>query len=168
MGLFWFRAFLSHSSGDAELVRALRTSVMGLGIEIYLAEHDVRPGKELSTKVQREIGPCDAVIVLLTSSGADSAYVQQEIGYALKSRNPVIPLVERGLPSHKLAMLNGKEYIELNPDDPNEALQKASAYLEKLKDRKDFIDAAMATLIVAGLIYLWSSGEAGFTVSSAT
>lgn len=163
MGLFWFRAFLSHSSGDAELVRALRTSVMGLGIEIYLAEHDVRPGLQLSSKVQRQIEGCDAVIVLLTTSGADSAYVQQEIGYALKSGNPVIPLVEHGLPIQKLAMLNGKEYIELDPDHPDAALHKASAYLQRMKGRKDFLDAAMATLIVAGIIYLWSSGEGGLS-----
>jgi hypothetical protein len=139
----------------------LQTHVAGVGIEIYLAEHDVRPGKELSSKVQQQIEACNAVIVLLTASGADSAYVQQEIGYALKSGNPVIPLVEHGLPVQKLAMLNGKEYIELDPDKPDAALRKASEYLQRLKGRKDFIDAAMATLIIAGIIYLWSSGEGG-------
>lgn len=164
MGLFWFRAFLSHSSGDAALVNALRKNVAGLGIEIYLAEHDVRPGIELSTKIQREIEKSDAVIVLLTHSGADSAYVQQEIGYAFRSRNPVIALVERGLSPKKLAMVNGKEYIELDPDHPDAALEKTRIYLEKLMGKKDLVDAAMAGLIVAGLIYLWSTGEGGLPV----
>ncbi len=161
MSVFWFKAFLSHSSGDAELVRVLQESVSGLGIEVYLAEHDVRPGFQLGQKVQQEIEHSDAVIVLLTTAGADSAYVQQEIGYALKTRSPVIPLVERGLTPNKLAMLNGKEYIELDPKNPQQALEKASVYLQRLKGRKDFIDAAMATLLVAGIIYLWTSGEGG-------
>lgn len=161
MDLFWFRVFLSHSSKDAELVRALQANAAGLGVEIYLAEHDVRPGVDLSTKIQLQIERSHAVIVLLTASGADSDYVQQEIGYALKSRCPVIPLVETGLPARKLAMLNGKEYIEIDPDDPDAAVKKASAYLERLKDRKDFVDAAMAVLIVTAIIYLWAGGEGG-------
>lgn len=161
MGLFWFRVFVSHSSRDEALLRGLQDNAAGLGIEIYLAEHDLRPGQQLSDKIQREIERSHAVIVLLTSAAADSSYVQQEIGYALKARRQVIPLVERGLPPEKLAMLQGKEYIELDPDDPDAAMQKASIYLESLKDRKDFIDAALATFVVGGLIYLWSSGESG-------
>ena len=31
------------------------------------------------------------------------------------------------------AMLNGKEYMELDPDNPGAALRVASAYLQKLK-----------------------------------
>lgn len=161
MGLFWFRVFVSHSSRDEALVLALQDNAAGLGIEIYRAEHDLRPGHQLSTKIQREIERSHAVIVLLTTAAADSSYVQQEIGYALKARRQVIPLVERGLSPEKLAMLQGKEYIELDPDDPDAAMQKASIYLESLKDRKDFIDAALATAVVVGLIYLWSSGEGG-------
>ncbi len=166
MSLFWFRAFVSHSSRDEALVRALQDNAAGLGIEIYLAEHDLRPGHQLSTKIQREIERSHAVIVLLTTAAADSSYVQQEIGYALKARRYVIPLVERGLSADKLAMLQGKEYIELDPEDPDAAMQKAGVYLESLKDRKDFIDAALATVVVVGLIYLWSSGEGGLAPPS--
>jgi hypothetical protein len=165
--LSWFQAFISHSSADARLVAALRTHASGLGIGIYLAEHDLHPGRHLSRKVQQEIERSHAVVVLLTHAAANSAYVQQEIGYALRCRKEVIPLVERGLPNEKLAMLQGLEHIELDPSNPDAAFERARMYLEQLKDRKDSVDTALALLLIAGLIYLWSTGEAGLPAAPA-
>lgn len=165
--LFWFQAFVSHSSADATLVAALRTHAAGLGIGIYLAEHDPQPGHQLSRKVQQEIERSHAVVVLLTDAAADSAYVQQEIGYALRCRKEVIPLVERGLPTGKQAMLQGLEHIELDPGNPDDAFGRTRMYLERLKDRKDSIDTALALLLVAGIIYLWSTGEGALPAAPA-
>jgi hypothetical protein len=165
--LFWFQAFISHSSADTELVAALRTHAAGLGIGIYLAEHDLRPGLQLSKKVQQEIERSHAVVLLLTDAAASSAYVQQEIGYALRCRKEVIPLVERGLSPEKLAMLQGAEHIVLDPSNPDAAFERTRMYLERLKDRKDSIDTALALFLIAGIIYLWSSGEGGLPAASA-
>jgi hypothetical protein len=157
---FPFRVFLSHSSKDIDLVATLHDRVRGVGIDLYLAEHDVRPGALLSTKVQSAIERSHAVIVLLTEAAANSAYVQQEIGYALRCDRPVVPLVEAGLPVGSLAMLQGREFIPLNPADPVKGFEDAEKYLERLKDRKEWRDLAVALVVIGGIIFL-TSGENG-------
>ena len=159
--IFPFRAFLSHSSGDGELVTALDERLRGIGIDLYLAEHDVRPGTPISKKVRDAIERSHAVVVLLTTAAADSAFVQQEIGYALSCDRPVIPLVEARVPRNKLAMLEGREYLELDTKNPERAFRDAERYLTKKKARKELGDALVGFAVVSCLLYLLASGEAG-------
>lgn len=158
---FPFRAFVSHSSRDSELVIALHERLHAVGIELYLAEHDVRPGSALSAKVQSAIERSHTVIVLLTENAANSAYVQQEIGYALRCGRPVIPLVEARVSKDSLAMLEGCEYIPLDPSDPAKAFKDAEAYLERLKSQKEWKDLAVALMVIGGVIFLMSGGQSG-------
>ena len=53
-----------------------------MGVDVYVAEHDVRPGESLATKVKELIQVSDAMVVLLTPHGLSAPYVQQEIGFA--------------------------------------------------------------------------------------
>jgi hypothetical protein len=163
---FPFRAFLSHSNADADLTSALRERLEGVGVELYLAEHDVRPGTLLSEKVQRAIARSHALIVLLTKVAADSAFVQQEIGYGLSCGVPVVPLVELHVPPSKLAMLEGREYIVLDRANPEKALNDAESYLNKLKGKKEWKDLGLTFMVIGAIIFL-ISGEGGGAGASA-
>lgn len=158
--LFPFRAFLSHSSEDGALAKSMQQHVRAIGVELYLAEHDPQPGKQLSMKIRRAIERSHVVLVLLTKAGVASPYVQQEIGYALRCDLPVIPLVERGVPLEKLAMLQGLEYIEVDPSNPDTALHDSSKYLGRLKEKRDRTDA-VAFIVIGALIFLWGTGKGG-------
>lgn len=91
----------------------------------------------LSAKVQQAIERSHCVVVLLTPAAADSAFVQQEIGYAIKCERPVICLVDSSVPDAKLGMLEGREYIHFGSHEPGQAISDAETYLTKLKDEKE-------------------------------
>lgn len=127
------RVFLSHSSGDPGAVHMFRDQAAATGMDVYLAEHDFQPGESLAEKVRRAIRRSDAVVVLLTKSGAASAYVHQEVGVAIEAGKPLIPIVETGVSN--LAMLGGIEYISFNTAQPEGAIRDLTRVLTGLAER---------------------------------
>lgn len=108
-----YRVFVSHASRDQEWMAWIKGHV-GPGIELYLAEHDPRPGVDLSEKIRAEIDASDAVLVFVTDASQASAYVNQEIGYALHAKKPLVPLVQLGIPAEQLGMLGDVERIHFD------------------------------------------------------
>jgi len=153
------KVFLSHSSGDAEVVNMFRNQAVAAGVEVYLAEHDVQAGESLAMKVRSAIRRSDAIVVLLTKSGAASAYVHQEVGVAVEAGKPVIPIVETGVSS--LAMLGGIEYISFDPAHPEGAIRDLTSLLTRLAEQMRREDEArarrqpqMEMLVLLGLLVL--------------
>jgi hypothetical protein len=155
-----YRVFISHSTRDRGLVIALAKLLAKFGIEVFVAEWYLTPGEPLDKKVFRQIEEADCMVVLLTKNGIRSTWVHQEIGYAIKTIRPLIPLVEKGTDPKDLAALQGREYIEYDPLQPQQALIRASAYVKSLKLRKEDQEK---TLLIAGgilaLLLLLSEGE---------
>jgi hypothetical protein len=143
--------FFSHSMRDRKWCEWLAADAEKLGITAYLAEHDPQPGKLLAEKIKRNIGSCNALVVLITDSSVSSSYVQQEIGWALAKRKLVIPLVQPGIPQTELAMLQGVEYIEFDFHNPRPGKESLAGELRRLAElqRKQ---GELETLIALGLI----------------
>ena len=74
--------FLSHSTADLDHVILVSRQIEALGIDVYLAEHDPKPGTSIAQKVDEALKRSGAVVVLITTTSVNSAYVQQEIGLA--------------------------------------------------------------------------------------
>ncbi len=154
-----YKVFLSHSTRDRGLVIALANLFSKLGVEVSVAEWSLTPGERLDKKVFTEIDQSDCMVVLLTGKGMRSNWVHQEIGYALKSNKPLIPLVEKGINSKDLGSLEGKEYIEYDPLQPEQAMMRLSTYAQSLKLKKQEKEK---TMLVAGAfiaLLLLLSGE---------
>jgi len=90
----------------------------------------------LSEKITRLIDNADFCVVLLTENGVGSAYVNQEVGYIIKSKKALIPLVSKGIPSQKLSLLQGAEYIQIE-EDFTKTMKNLLVWLEKIKSGKD-------------------------------
>jgi len=142
-----YKVFISHSTRDQGLVIALANILSNFGINVFIAEWYLTPGERLDKKVFSEIDNSDCMVVLLTQNGIRSSWVQQEIGYALSTNKIPIPLVEKGIRPEDLAALQGTDYIEYDPYQPQQALIKASTYVRSLKLRKEEQEK---TLLVAG------------------
>jgi nucleoside 2-deoxyribosyltransferase len=154
-----YKVFISHSTQDRGLVTSLAKLLSEFGIEAFVAEWYLSPGKRLDKKVFEQIEKSDCVVALLTRNGIRSNWVHLEIGYALHSK-PVIPIVEKGIDSKDLAALQGREYIEYDPHQYQQALIKASTYVKTLKLKKE--EREKALLVVGGILaflLLLSGGE---------
>jgi nucleoside 2-deoxyribosyltransferase len=145
-----YSVFLSHSSQNADWAKWVCQEAELVGIDVYLFEHDPRPGTYIAEKVQQAIRGSDAVVVLLTPQSEAAPYVQQEIGFAQAAQKPVIPLVWPNVQSRSLAMLEGREYVAFNPDDAAAALPPVLEWLAKLKAKKE---TAQAILAIAALVF---------------
>lgn len=146
-----YKVFLSHSAKDADLVNSITKEAEKLGLEVYVAAQDKRPGTPIVDKIQRNITNSQAIVVLLTPNGLGSHYVQQEIGFARREGKPIIPIKHPEVKAGDLAMLQGIEYIPLDPQNPKKALSDLTNYLSKLKTDQDrrAIFALVVTLLIA-------------------
>jgi len=153
-----YKVFLSHSSRDQGLVTALAKTLQEFEIEVFVAEWYLAPGQRISKKVFDHIENCDCVVVLLTRNGLRSKWVQQEVGFALRAHKQLVPLVEKGVKKKELGALEGREYIEYDPQEPQASLSKASAYVGSLKANKKR-DTLLAVAIIAFLLFMIFSGE---------
>jgi hypothetical protein len=145
-----YRVFISHSTRDIGLVTSLANLLQKFGVEVFVAEWYLSPRQPLSQNVFEQIQSSNCVVVLLTQDGIRSNWVHQEIGYSFQSNIPVIPIVERGVDSKELGALQGKEYIEYDPYQPQSALIKLSTYIKTLKLKKE--EQEKTLLVIGGLL----------------
>ena len=124
--------FVSHATKDEAHVALVRQQMEALGISVYLAEHDPQPGTVLAEKVRAAIHRSHAVVVLITTASINSAYVQQEVGIAHECGKPIIPIVEKGIDTRQLGILQGVEYLELDLEAPAETMAKMTARLQPM------------------------------------
>lgn len=155
-----YRVFISHSTRDQGLVITLAKLLAQFGVEVAVAEWYLAPGELLDEKVFSQIEQANCVVVLLTKNGIRSNWVQQELGYAIKANKLVIPLVEKGVDLKELGALQGREYIEYDPSEPQEALLKVARYVKSLELKR--AERNKALLIAGGimaLLLLLTGGE---------
>ncbi len=145
-----YKVFISHSTRDKGLVISLSNLLSKFGVEVSVAEWYLAPGESLDKKVFEQIRKSDCVVVLLTRNGIRSNWVQQETGYSLQQNKPLIPIVERGIDPKDLAALQGREYIEYDPYQPQQALIKLSTYVKALTLKKE--EQEKTLLVLGGLL----------------
>lgn len=157
--------FFSHSGDDRRWCELLAAEALKVGVTAYLAEHDPRPGTILADKVKQNIKRCNAFVVLLTHNTANSAYVHQEVGFALAERKLVIPLVQPGVGEAQLAMIQGVEWIPFDFDNPQVGLASFTSELkrvaEKQRKQTDLETLVAVAVCVVLLALLLSEGGAG-------
>ncbi|GAB3243100.1 toll/interleukin-1 receptor domain-containing protein [Nocardioides dilutus] len=147
------RVFLSHATSDADLAAAVKSRLGAVGMQVYLAEHDNRAGENVHAKIQDRIKRSDIVIALLTPAADASRYVHQEIGFAVRAKKLIVPVVTPAVASAGLGMLDGTEYIVIDEQAPTEALLKLSQRVvdRQAKTRQEQLDAAMLVVAI-GLV----------------
>lgn len=124
--------FLSHATADRAHVALVQRQIEALGISVYLAEHDPKPGTSIAAKVERALERCHAVVVLITTNSVNSAYVQQEVGIARAHGKPIVPIVDKSVDPSSLGILSEVERLELDVHRPAEAMARMSASLQPL------------------------------------
>ena len=150
-----YRVFLSHSSADYNLARYIAENSQRVEVEIYMCEHDVQPGRQLSDKVKSEIDRADCLLVLLSASSQQSTYVHQEVGYAEGCKKPIVPIVCPVFDTAKLSMLQGREYIYYDFLNPQSAIRSMQVFFVQAKKDKSIASGVgwALILLLAGAIF---------------
>ena len=148
------KIFISHSTKDYQIVIALEGYLKSKGIFAYIAERDYQIGKPLSNKIFENIETSDYFLVLYTSRGKESGFVNQEIGYWIKARGftNFIPLVEKGIKPE--GFLSGLEYITFDPKNQNIGLNNTIHYIEQKREEKEIELFGFNVVLGLGLLGL--------------
>jgi hypothetical protein len=84
--------FLSYSSQDYFFAEMLDIKLQAEGFKLWRDLGSIRAGDYWRQSIEDGIAECVAVVVALSASSAESAYVTYEWAYALGMSKPVIPV----------------------------------------------------------------------------
>jgi len=116
------KTFISYSSEDSVYVQRLHASLDTIGANPYVAEWWLEAGQPLAEKIRRNIEDSTCLLAMLTEEANSSAWVHEEIGYAIAKGKTVIPVVEAGVKIR--GFLEGLEYIPFDKYDFDETVYK--------------------------------------------
>ncbi len=89
-----FKVFLSHSEADAALTQRICDTLDRLHIRTFVYEYYPKGGANRFETIKTEIKGTEYFLVLITSNGLQSQWVNQEIGYAVGVGKTPIPILE--------------------------------------------------------------------------
>jgi len=161
-----FKLFISYSTRDLPQVELLRQQLKGTSIDVFVAEHSVRPSEELAPKIGAAIANCDLFVLLWSENAKASEWVPQEIGRATALGKQILPLVL----SDTVALpgfIQSLKYLPVH-NDPAGSFQAArTMILEEYEKKSAAIAAAVKqksekdalTLVGIGVFLAWAFGK---------
>lgn len=78
------RLFISHSSSDDAIVRALQQALSELAQDVWIDSRQLRGGDPLSPEIQRAIEDAEAFAIVVSPSSLQSTWVAREIRHAVR------------------------------------------------------------------------------------
>ena len=108
----------------------VKRQIEALGVDVYLAEHDPKPGTSIAAKIEAALKASHILVVLITTHGLNSNYVHQEIGIARALQKPIIPVIDINVDTDRLGMLTEVEWLEVDFTQPTEALEKLTTSIQ--------------------------------------
>lgn len=86
----WFRLFITHLSAHRRLAAELQERLQNFGVSSFVAHNDIEPTLEWQNEIEAALSTCDALAALLHPNFHLSSWVDQEIGFAMGRRVPVV------------------------------------------------------------------------------
>ncbi len=157
-----FNVFVSYSTQDLKNVAELKQSLIGTGVEVFVAEHSVSPSEHLSERISSAISSCDLFVLLWSDNARASEWVSQEIGKAHSLNKQILPLVlTEGL--NLPGFISGLKYLAMYKN-PAAAIEQARAIvLDGFRAKMAVIEkkkqTEALTLLGLGAFILWASSQ---------
>lgn len=86
------RLFASYLDSHRADVGAVRERVALAGVEMFAAHESIDVSKEWQQVIEDALRSCDAAVVFLHPGFRNSAWTDQEVGYCLERRVPILPM----------------------------------------------------------------------------
>ena len=86
------RVFLSHSAAARAQAAELRDALQRFGMSAFVAHEDIAPAEDWQNVILKALDTMQMMILLLMPNFQNSAWTNQEIGFALCNRTPIIPI----------------------------------------------------------------------------
>ena len=87
------QVYVSHAPTDLELVQDLFSTVKNFPFGVHIALEE-RETVQSRNRLEGRVANSDVVVAVRTEATAETTWIEQEIGYAVASGIPVVPLCE--------------------------------------------------------------------------
>lgn len=142
-----FRLFISHTSAHAPLAGELRRMFSAWRIDAFVAHTTIEPTREWQREIETALASCHAFTALLTSDFVESKWCDQEVGYCLARRVPIVPVRLEVDPHGFIG-----RYQAARPANPGTAPWVADAIFRAL-----FRHAAIEDAMAAPVVYRYAA-----------
>src|SRR5258707_10045905 len=85
---FSFDVFLSHSSNDKQVVRAIAERLRADGLRVWFDDWEIRPGDSIPAKIEEGLEHSRVLVLFMSASAFGSEWAQLEAG-TFRFRDPL-------------------------------------------------------------------------------
>jgi hypothetical protein len=151
-----FRLFLSHKTEVKKETAALKERLQLLGVSCFVAHEDIHPGHEWQDEIENALASMDGFAALLTEGFHDSAWTDQEVGYALARG---VPMIAVRLGRDPYGFIGKFQGLTATWDTCAEQLVRLllkhermlNAYLQALRRCRNFDDGNVLSKVLPGI-----------------
>jgi hypothetical protein len=94
-----YDVFLSYTGKDREWVRRLADALLERGLDVWYDEIEIKPGDMWRDQMEKGLRESTHVVIVITLEAVHSNWAAAELGAALASQKPLIPIVAEDVPS---------------------------------------------------------------------
>lgn len=117
--------FISHAHEDVGVANEIADFLPGIGLGGFVAHRDITPTSEWKDEIRAALDKCVALVAIVTHEYLESDWTEQETGWALGRKIPVLPI---GLGAMPRGFLGEIQTIPWNlGDGASETRQRLSA-----------------------------------------
>jgi len=87
------RYFLSYSRADEKFGLRLARDLRDQGVEIFVDQWDIRPSEHWDRAIERAVGCCRGLVVIISPRSVASDNVMDEVSFALDNGKTVLPVM---------------------------------------------------------------------------
>lgn len=116
------RVFFSHLATQRDAVGETARGLTRYGIDAFVAHDDIEPSREWQDVIEAGLTDCDAMVVFLHSGFGDSKWCDQEVGWAMGRRRPLLPLSFDSNPYGFMGKYQAHKCDKLTPNAVSDAI----------------------------------------------
>lgn len=94
---FWrpdcLKVFVSHLTKNRAKVSELKMALQPWGVTCFIAHQDIEPSREWQVEIEAALSTMDVLVAIIEPGFRDSAWTDQEVGYALGRGVDVVPIL---------------------------------------------------------------------------
>lgn len=147
--------FISYTSEDEELAKAIKEYLQKQGVSVFLASVSIQPGDDWTNVIKINLQNSPWILFLASHEACTSPYVNQELGGALfgQTQKRLVPVVWNMPPENLPGWVDQKQALDLRGLDPESVARQLDHIAERVKASK-----RIGTLVTTGIIgaLLWA------------
>jgi hypothetical protein len=116
-----YRLFLSHKAEDKKEASDLKKQLRKFGVCAFVAHEDIKPTEAWQREIERALKSMDALAALMTKDFNNSLWTDQEVGFALGRRVPIIAV---NLGRNPYGFIGSMQALKSNWADAPQAIVK--------------------------------------------